>query len=312
MTRENSGQHSTTLQLALAAQAKFWPEPKTDVGVIAPGWVTASAIFGDSAAVDDLLAYQTEFTPDLDRKGQAAYLITEYSYMFAITAAAPFVGFGLVPDFSAEKYALRFESRPVKHNGRIVQERLARVRFLEPKVVTDNQAFAGDPDTLEFVDRAALCERLRVATEAHFKPLVEVLHAKSRLSRNALWRLVGDSLAVLFLDAGQRFGRVEDAKAAGLAILKQEGSPLANRQMHFFDIAVRDEEDPEQIVLSRTFRARGGCCRFYTVEGGHLCSTCVLQDPVERDIKLENKLRQRLGLRPLVAGTGVANPDTPV
>ena len=122
------------------------------------------------------------------------------------------------------------------------QERLARVRFLEPKPVTDNQAFAGDPDVRELVDRAALCERLRMATEAHFTPLVEVLHAKSRLSRNALWRLVGDSLGAMFLNAGQRFDRLEDAKAAAMAILKQDGiRRLPTARCTISTSTVRDE-----------------------------------------------------------------------
>ena len=121
----------SSLQLALAEQARQWPEPKIDVGLFEPGWVTAASLFANPDAIDDMLAHEVAFTPDLDRKGQAAYVITEYSYMFAITAAVPFVRFGLVPDFSADKYALRFEYRPVKHNGRIAQERLARVRFLE-------------------------------------------------------------------------------------------------------------------------------------------------------------------------------------
>ena len=110
--------------------------------------------------------------------------------------------------------------------------------------MTDNPDFAGDPDIRELVDRAALCERLRMMAEAHFTPLVEVLHAKTSLSRNALWRLVGDALAV-FLDAGQRFDRLDDAKATAMAILKQPGSPLANRQMHYFDVNVRDETEPD-------------------------------------------------------------------
>jgi Ferric iron reductase FhuF-like transporter len=221
--------HAAPLQLALAAQVKFWPQPLTDAGPVGMGWITAADLFADSAAIDDLFAYQRSFTPDLDLKGQAAYAIGEYSYMFAITAAAPFVGFGLVPDLSPRNYALRFDTRPIQHNDRTVQERLARVRFLDTTVSTDNQAFTGHADVQDIVDRAMLCERLRHQVEAHFEPIVAALRKKSGLSRNALWRLVGDSLSQLFLDAGQCFGCVESAKVAALAILKQDGSPLNNR-----------------------------------------------------------------------------------
>jgi hypothetical protein len=298
--------------LALASQARFWPQPLVDTGPIGTGWSTAADLFADSAAVDDLLAYQKSFTPDLDRKGQAAYAIGEYSHMFAISAAAPFVGFGLVPDLSPHNYALRFDTRPMQHNGRIVQERLPRVRFVNVTVSADSQAFAGHTDVREIVDRATLCERLRRQVEAHFEPLVAALHEKSGLSRSALWRLVGDSLSQRFLDAGERYGRPDSAKAAALAVLKQEGSPLSNRQMHYFDIDIRDDKHPERVLLSRTYRARGGCCRFYTVEGGHLCSSCVLQDAEQRVINIERKLRQRLGLAAPDADTGVANSSAPV
>ena len=66
--------------------------------------------------------------------------------------------------------------------------------------------------------------------------------------------------------------------------------------MHYFDIEVRDESQPDRVLMCITYRAPGGCCRFYTVEGGHLCSTCVLHDPEGRYAKLEAKLRNRLGL----------------
>ena len=160
-------------------------------------WATAAELFSDPAAIDDMPAYQRSFTPDLDRKGQAAYAIGDYSYMFAIAAVVPFVGFGLLPDFSLHNFALGYDARPIDHKGRSVEERRVRARFLDARVDTDNEAHATHPDTREVVDRATLCERLRRQIEDHFEPLVEALHAKSRLSRNALWRLAGDSLSQL-------------------------------------------------------------------------------------------------------------------
>ena len=76
------------------------------------------------------------------------------------------------------------------------------------------------------------------------------------------------------------------------------GSPLANRQMHYFDIVIRDPADSDRILASRSFRSRGGCCRYYTSREGKLCTTCVLLDPADRDRNLEAKLRFRLGLAP--------------
>jgi ferric iron reductase protein FhuF len=297
------------LRDALAAQSKLWHEPRIDVGALGPGWVTAAALFGDDAALDDLLEYQATFTRGLDQKGRAAFLVANYSYTFAITAAPLFVGFALVPDFSPSNYALRFDTRPIKHDGRTVEERQARVRFLSAAFSTDKQSNATHPDAKTLLDRAGLRALFRQSIEDHFRPLIERLHRKSGLSRNALWRLAGDSLAALFLDAGERFQRDVDAQADAMAILKQPGSPLNNRQMHYFDVAVRDDERPERALASRTFRARGGCCRYYTAEGGKLCSTCVLKDPVERDQELMNAMRSGLSLQ--VAEVDVAAPASP-
>lgn len=280
------------LESALAAVRNHWPAPEVGLGTTAgSGWMPARAWTSDDDAIDGLLAYQQSFTPDLDGKGQAAYAVGDYAQMVASAFAPLMAGFRIVPDFSPAGVDVGFDLRPLEHRGRTVMERLWRMRLRDAGYHTDDCALAGDPDA-QFSDD--LPDVFRRHVEAHMRPLVEALHRRSSLSRNALWRLVGDSLSQLFLDAGRRFGRLEQAKADALAILKATGSPLANRQMHYFDIEVRDQEDRLQGCV--TFRARGGCCRYYTVEGGHLCATCVLQDPVLRDAKLEWDLRRRFGL----------------
>jgi hypothetical protein len=273
-------------------QSTFWPEPRIDFGPLETGWIAAADLFGDDAAVDDLLQYEATFTRGLDQKGRAAALITEYSHMFAITAVPLLVGHGLVPDVSLANYALCFETRPIEHDGRMLEQRRPRVRFLSSVCWTDREEVSTEPAML--LDRAGLRARFRAGVEDHFRPFVERLHRKSRLSRSALWRLVADSLAALFLDAGQRYGRKAEAMDEGLAILKAPGSPLNNRQLHYFDVALHDERDHDRILLSRTFRARGGCCRYYTAEGGTLCTTCVLKDPVERDRGILDAMRRHL------------------
>lgn len=272
-------------------QTKVWPQPPSDIGSLEPGWTRLGDLFADEQAIEGLLQYQGSFSDDLDRKGQAAYHITEYSNLFAIVAAVPFVGFGIVPDFSPANCAISFDIRPLKLDDRVVPARHPRFRFLDPQCIAmDAQREKGTPFS------QALCEALRQGVEDHFTLLINQLFVRTKLSKSALWRLVGDSLAGRFLDAGRHFDRLAEAKVAAMAILKQPGSPLNNRQLHYFDISVRDEADPDQVLLSHTFRARGGCCRFYTVEGGHLCSTCVLQKPAERDQMLEAGLRQHFGL----------------
>jgi hypothetical protein len=281
-----------TLAGALARRAELWREPRLDVGALDAGWTTAAAFFADSEAVEDWLAYQDAHVHGLDDRGRAAALITDYSYMFALAVVPLLVGWRMVPDLSPAKLALRFDVQPVEHDGALLQQRRLQVRFLGGAFRTDRADAAPGASS----DTPRLQAHFRGAVEGHFRPFVAVLHARSRLSRSALWRLVADSLAAVFLDAGQRCRCKETALAEAAAILKAEGSPLNNRQLHFFDITLCAGDDPERILLSRTFRSRGGCCRFYTAEGGRLCSTCVLKDQAERDRGIVDALCRRLGL----------------
>ncbi|TKT78152.1 (2Fe-2S)-binding protein [Aquamicrobium sp. LC103] len=296
------------LRAALKLQEKVSSQTMADIGALAPGWTRADLLFGDDAALEDMLDYQAGFADEMDLKTRAAYHITEYSNRFALVAVAPFVGFGLVPDFRPASVALSHDTRPLQLKTRLVDERLTRLRFLSERAATSDALVAQGAAAAEA--RALLRDLLRQGVEAHFEPLISGLHRKTSLSESAMWRLVGDSLGARFLDAGQYFDRLEEAKSDALAILKHRGSPLNNRQLHYFEVTVRDDADPDRVLARRTFRARGGCCRFYTVEGGHLCSTCVLQKPADRDRIVEAGMRRHLGLAPRPEDA-VVNGDAP-
>ncbi len=288
---------------ALASCQRFWPSPELVLDERDERHWTPFRSLSDDPQVDDLLAYQRSFTPDLDRKGQAAYAIGDVSHMLATAVVPLFVGFRMVPSLSLSALQIGFDARSIKHRDGLAVERLWRIRLAHADLETDDEGLA---DKLGIEATPDLAGVLRRNIETLLAPLVQALHRKSGLSCNALWRLVTDSFSQLFLDAGRRFGRVEGAKADALLVLKSSGSPLANRQMHYFDIELRSDDQPERLLASVAFRARGGCCRYYTVEGGHLCATCVLQDPAERDEKLRQYLKGRIGRRQPAAAA-----DTP-
>ena len=267
---------------ALATRSAMWPETVTDLGELEPGWILAEALFADADAIEEYLAYEGSFYQGVDRRTCAAAMMVDYSYIFAMATAPLVAGFGIVPDLSPRHYALKFHLAPLEHDGQTLDVRRAHVRFLSTtfrtsgKVCTDA---ASQP-----IDSIGICDLYRQAVEDHMRPLVETLSDRTGLSRSALWRLVADAIAAAFLDAGRRFDCLEEAQAMAMKILKQPGSPLCNRQLHFFELTLRD--DQQRKLLSWTFRARGGCCRYYTVEAGKLCDTCVLKKREDRNAGL--------------------------
>ena len=176
----------------------------------------------------------------------------------------------------------------------------AELRFPGDRFWTTDAAAASWSGAVLLADRAALRERFRLTLESHSGALIATIEQATRLSRSAQWRLVGDALSAAFLDAGRRLGIEAAAKADAMAILKVPGSPLDNAQLHYFDLAIPMGEGPDASVVTRSFRSRGGCCRYYLTEGGHLCTTCVLEKPAERDRRLREAMQRRLA-RPVVA-----------
>lgn len=266
---------------ALDAQAAYMPDVRADIGPAGAEWTTTEAFFSNEAALDEFLAFEQSLNEGTDIKTAGAQVMTDYGYILAAAAVPIFVGFGLIPNLLPSCVALSFYTTQEPHDGKMHRVRRAHVRFFDG---TFWQGQLGD---------AAARERFRGDIEQHFRPVIEAVHARTRLSRTALWRLAADSIAGRFLDAGRRFGNVETAKASAMQILKVPGSPLANRQLHYFDLSVLDKNQQE---FSYTFRQRGGCCRFYLVEGGEYCPTCVLKAPAERDEELRLAMRQHLGV----------------
>lgn len=287
---------ASPLVAALEALSRLKPESPVGIGNLDPGWRTAAALWADNETLERLLAAQAAFTVDLDRKAQAAYLIIDQSMMVALAVVAPLIGYGVVPDIAPERIALRLDAHAVAHRGRTVEELKSVMRLLSPSFATHEAQWGDRPDARLLPDRAALLDHARRQIESCFRPLIRRLHTLTALPAGAMWRLVGDSVSAVFLDAGRLLGKEEDAKRDALAVLKHPGSPLTNRQMHYFDIVIRDPGNPDRVLASRSFRSRGGCCRYYTSREGHLCTTCVLLDPVERDRNLAAALGARLGL----------------
>lgn len=274
------GKTEATVRRALEAQAAYMPDVRADTGPASEGWITAEGFVSDDLAFGAFLAFEQSLHEGMDLRTAAALMMTDYGYIIAGACVPLFVGFGLVPNLAPARVALSFYTTEgateVTHRAR-----RAHVRFIEESFYPGR------------LDDALDGERFRLEIESHFQPVIEAIQRRAQLSKAALWRLVADAIAGRFLDAGRRFGNVEAAKAAAMTILKVPGSPLANRQLCYFDLTVLNKDQQE---FSYTFRQRGGCCRYYHIEPGHLCPTCVLKKAEERDEELRLAMRQHLGV----------------
>lgn len=276
---------------ALDITSALWPEVRVEFGDLAAPWITAADFFADTAAIDEYLNYSGSFHPGTDRKTCAASMMIDYCYVLSHATVPLLVGFGIVPELSVHHYAFRSYLTSQEHDGDIFQIRRAHIRLLSRLYWTDRHVPANQDQAHVAADHAALCRIYRRGVEDHLSPLVSLLSRKTGLSRNALWRLAGDAIAGHFLEAGRRFNCLEQAKASALLILKHPGSPLNNRQMHFYTLTLKDERD--RALISWDFRARGGCCRYYLIKPGELCDNCVLKDPHLRDTELLDIMRKR-------------------
>ncbi|NTE62336.1 (2Fe-2S)-binding protein [Agrobacterium fabrum] len=280
-----------SLTEATALQQSMWPEVPCSAGPMLAGWTTSAALFSSPSALEEFLDYEGSFDPGVDLKSRAAFLMSDYCYIFFMATVPLLVGRGVVPDMSPEAVSLQFYTHHGEHDGEPMTVRRAHVRLLSPQIFTDRDA--GPFSTV--TDHAGLCERFRIGVEQHFHPLVEALATRTGFSKNAQWRLVGDAIAGRFLDVGRRFGCLTEAMASAMAIVKVQGSPLNNRQLGYFDLTLHDSALKEPFTY--TFRARGGCCRYYTVEGAEKCPTCVLKSHEERDDILLQEMRAHFCLK---------------
>ncbi len=266
---------------AFETQAAYSPDMRAELEPVGTKWIDVQTFFSDDTAMDEFLAFEQSRYARTDPKTAGAFLMNDYAYIFAATTVPLFVGFGLVPELAPASVTLSLYTKKQLHDGKIYPSRRAHMGFDEAGI---RHGRLDDPADGDF---------FRIGIEKHFHLVVDRVHAKTKLSRAALWRLVGDAIAQRFLDAGLRFDAVEAANAAAMRILKTPASPLANRELHYFNLTQYDRYGK---AVVETFRQRGGCCRFYLVEGGTYCSTCVLKSPRNRDEELGLAMRQNLSL----------------
>lgn len=253
-----------------------------DIGSLEAGWFPAADLIDPRLTrLEAALARQAAQHPEMESRTRGSYFVGEYSWYMPDVVIAAYLAERRVPDLSLENLALRSRTYTWREGGESGEAERIDVRFLNGRFAClPNDPAADHPDAIVLPDTHALREHLRVALETHLAPLIERIHASTRLAHHAQWCLVADSVAALFLHKGQALNDEASGKAEGLAFIKAAGSPMNNPNTSYISLHYLDH--------CETFRARGGCCRYYTVSesGKDYCTTCVLRKPEDRNARL--------------------------
>lgn len=275
------------------------PNPETPVaaGSLAPGWFRAGELAGDDDGwlEHGLDRMATCYHAGMDLRTRAAFLIGRYALDVSALGVSAYLRESRVPNLTPDNLALRFETDTREPDGLVGQTERLRVRLLSGRmaVLPDDPAAERD-DVIAVADRDALRDRFRAEFETHLAPLIDRLKDRTRLSRRAQWRLAGDAVTASFLDAAEATGHKALGQREGLAFVRAPASPMNNPQVGYITRSVSRTDAADPHTIQRTFRARGGCCRFYTLPQGECCTMCVLRDAGERDRRIHEYLRGKL------------------
>lgn len=275
---------------SLARMASVSEHLQSDVGPLDGDWVPFTELLNEQSPLRDaLMASEAERCPGLDHKGQVAFLLGGAAHYVLVVLAPLYLLGRQVPQLNPERLAFRTRAVPYQHDGKTLTYQAIDWRFLDDRFWTDQSGeLPGGGVAVESAD--ALRRQLNAQLAAMFEPLIARFKAISKLSAGAQWRIVADSLAGAFLSTGQVLHIEAQACAEADALIGDPQAAIHNSKTGFVEIAVDHPSKPGQ-PIRRTYRTRGGCCRYYTADSGHLCAACVLVKPDERDERLRNHLR---------------------
>ncbi|MEL6407949.1 MAG: (2Fe-2S)-binding protein [Chloroflexota bacterium] len=271
-------------------RVEAWTEQPVSIGAAdSPDWFSAMDLMpADSERLAQSLAKQAIHHPQMEARTRASYFIGEYSWYLPIVAIGAYLSERRVPNISPDNVLLRYNTYTWHHEGESGEAERIEVRLLHGHFAClPDDPDADHPLALVMSDEAGLLGWLRSTLEAHLTPIVERLFEQTRLSRHAQWCLVADSCAAQFLHLGKQMADESRGKSQGLAFIKAEQSPMNNPKTSYVSLQYLDHIE--------TFRARGGCCRYYTVSetGKDYCTTCVLRKPEDRDARLLAYMKEK-------------------
>lgn len=206
--------------------------------------------------LEQMLQKQKQGRANLDRRGEAAFLIGRFSFVVAVILAGCQIQAGLLPRLRADQLAV------VPEGDRFV-------------VQLSNQ------DIIEWQDQTSV----RSMIIELLQPIVTQLAQRTQLAPAKQWSLISDSLAMAWQFVAEPLGVDAQARVDILTLLNGEKSVLKNRRTGFETYSLGESNidgcPAIQPVIHRVIRTRAGCCRKFT-DDGQYCSTCVYVPEQER------------------------------
>jgi len=241
-------------------------------------WFTAEALHTPATLSEQLARVERNY-PGAGPRTQGALVVNEYSYYLLAVPVATFLTEKRVPDLSPGNIALQWVTYTWEEGAASGEaERLDSRLLSEQFTSLQDDPLAAEKNVTTLADEPALRDHLRQQIETHFTPLIDAVHQQTRLSRGALWRLVADACALLFLNIGQKTGQTAAAQSEGLTLINAAKSAMRNPHTNYLSVVAAGQ--------IKSFVARGGCCRYYTLPGKDKCATCVLRPTEEQKEKL--------------------------
>ncbi|MEL6309883.1 MAG: hypothetical protein AAFQ52_17205 [Chloroflexota bacterium] len=282
-------QQQTPLKQTLKRLDALIDQPVSIGKVESSGWFSPMDLMrADDETLTQFLAKQTTQHPEMDARTRGSYFIGDYSWYLPMVAIGAYLTERRVPNISPDNVCVRYSPYTWHYNGESGEAERMEVRLLHGHFAClPDDPDADHPLALVMHGEAGLLGWLRSTLEAHLLPIIERIFEQTRLSRHAQWCLVADSCAAQFLHLGKQMGDERWGRSQGLDFIKSEQSPMNNPKTSYVSLQYLDHVE--------TFRARGGCCRYYTVSetGKDYCSTCVLRKPEDRDARLLAYMKEK-------------------
>lgn len=235
------------------------------------------------AVLEAWLDDQQSLYPATPRDAAAAFFFGALTWGLCEAIAKRWLETGTAPSLSADPLRLAMTWEHWQEDGAEGDHIVCRFDSLWTESGPDAEA-----------DHVAdLAQALRLQLD----PLVATLSQRAGLPASALWRLLGDAIGGAFIDVAQG-DNLAAALAAAQALLAASTAPIANKQMKIEELALPSERHPRGEAYRRWFRKRGGCCRYYKVDGGDYCTTCVLRDDASRQERLLDYMERQCRIAP--------------